>query len=61
MLVILFMLACEKSPDQKALEENKGWREIKPPRPDLQCWTHWNVPGSEVCAPSLTSTRGASQ
>jgi len=57
MLVILFMLACEKSPEQKAREKNDGWEEVKPPRSDLQCWTRWNH--YIVCAPSLTSTRGA--
>ena len=41
--------------------ENHGWRETESPRPDLQCWVRWNDPKSTVCAPSLTSTHGASQ
>lgn len=41
--------------------ENHGWRETEAPRPDLQCWVRWNDPKSTVCAPSLTSTHGASQ
>ncbi len=41
--------------------ENHGWRETESPRPDLQCWVRWNDPKSTVCAPSLTSTHGASK
>ena len=41
--------------------ENHGWRETESPRPDLQCWVRWNESKSTVCAPSLTSTHGASQ
>ena len=41
--------------------ENHGWRETEAPRPDLQCWVRWSDPKSTVCAPSLTSTHGASK
>ena len=41
--------------------ENHGWKEIDSPRPDLQCWVRWNDPKTAVCAPSLTSTHGASK
>lgn len=55
--ILLFLIACAPAkPDT-----SNGWREIPSPRPDLQCWVRYNVTGSEVCAPSLTSTHGASQ
>ncbi len=55
--ILLFLIACAPAkPDT-----SNGWREIPPPRPDLQCWVRYNVTGSEVCAPSLTSTHGAFQ
>lgn len=41
--------------------ENGGWKETAPPRPDLQCWQRWGRQESTVCAPSLTSTHGASK
>jgi hypothetical protein len=42
--------------------DDHGWRETESPRPDLQCWVRRSEPvGEVVCAPSLTSTHGASQ
>jgi hypothetical protein len=41
--------------------ENHGWKEIDPPRGDLQCWRRWNQDQSTVCASSLTATHGASK
>ena len=41
--------------------ENHGWRETEPPRPDLQCWVRWSDSKTAICAPSLTSTHGASR
>ena len=52
--------ACFAEQPQKPQDEN-GWHEVTPPRPDLQCWVRWNRPESVVCAPSLTSTHGASR
>jgi len=42
-------------------QNDNGWREVTPPRLDLQCWVRWNRSESTVCVPSLTSTHGASQ
>lgn len=56
MTLLALLLACTPTPPP----ENHGWREIEPPRPDLQCWVRWSQTGTEVCAPSLTSTHGAS-
>ena len=55
MLLSLILACSTPQPDP-----NNGWREIPPPRPDMQCWVRWSHSGSEVCAPSLTSTHGAS-
>lgn len=55
-VAIIFMISCYSSNPKI----DNGWREITPPRPDLQCWTRWSNEGSVVCAPSLNSTRGAS-
>ena len=56
-MALLLILACTTvgAPSKTA------WREIDSPRPDLQCWVRWNNPASAVCAPSLTSTHGASR
>ncbi len=56
-MLLLILLGCV--PPQPA--ENHGWKEIDPPRPDLQCWRRWSHDQSTVCAPSLTSTHGASK
>jgi len=56
--VILTACFSEQPPNP---QDDNGWREITPPRPDLQCWVRWNRPESAVCAQSLTFTHGASQ
>ena len=55
-MLLLILLACV-SPRPV---ENHGWHETEPPRSDLQCWVRWNDPKTTICAPSLTSTHGAS-
>ena len=55
-MLLLIMLACT---GPRPIENN-GWKETESPRPDLQCWMRWDDYKSTVCAPSLTSTRGAS-
>lgn len=60
MTFLLFLLSCSPSPLSDENEVTRGeWHEVRPPRPDLQCWVHWNGP-QVVCAPSLTATHGAS-
>ena len=56
MIALLLALACTTAP----ADPMEAWREVPPPRPDLQCWVRWNMSDSLVCAPSLTSTHGAS-
>ena len=55
-MLLLILLACV-SPRPV---ENHGWHETEPPRSDLQCWVRWSDPKTTICAPSLTSTHGAS-
>lgn len=57
--ILMTLLACEHTGSEPI--SNHGWRETEPPRPDLQCWVRWNESKTTVCAPSLTSTHGASQ
>ena len=59
-LLGVILTACFSEQPLKPQDDN-GWREVTPPRPDLQCWVRWNRPESVVCAQSLTSTHGASQ
>ena len=54
--LLALILACTTTP----AAPSDAWREVPPPRPDLQCWVRWSQSEALVCAPSLTSTRGAS-
>lgn len=54
-MVLTFLLACLASGSPPS---DNGWREVPPPRRDLQCWTRFNT--QLVCVPSLTATHGAS-
>jgi len=56
LIALLLALACTTTP----ADPKDAWREVPPPRPDLQCWVRWGMSDSLVCAPSLTSTHGAS-
>jgi hypothetical protein len=58
--VLTFLLACGVAPRPagEVPYSVHGWREIPSPRPDLQCWTRFDL--DIICAPSLTSTHGAS-
>jgi hypothetical protein len=56
MIALLLALACA----ELSADPRDAWDEVPPPRPDLQCWVRWGNSASLVCAPSLTSTRGAS-
>ena len=58
-MITLLLLACFSGQPQKPADKN-GWREVTPPRSDLQCWVRWNRSESTVCVPALNSTRGAS-
>jgi hypothetical protein len=53
----ILMLACISTEAESYAEKN-GWIEVKPPRPDLQCWRVQGGPQT-VCANSLNSTYGA--
>jgi hypothetical protein len=53
--MIFFLLACLANGSTPSYD---GWREIPPPRADLQCWTRFNT--DIICVPSLTATHGAS-
>ena len=58
MMLLLLLLACARpAPERQVPYSLNGWLEIPAPRPDLQCWTRFHM--EVVCAPSLTSTRGA--
>ncbi len=59
-LLGVILAACSSEQSTNPQDEN-GWHEVTPPRPDLQCWVRWNRSESTVCAPSLASTHGASQ
>ena len=56
MSLLLLLVACSSPPPNP----DNGWREVAPPRRDLQCWVRWNDPKTTVCAQSLTATHGAS-
>ena len=53
-MLLALILACTTPP----ATPSEAWKEVPPPRPDMQCWLRWGR--DVVCAPSLTSTRGAS-
>lgn len=59
-IIFIMMLACtSKDIESQSYAEKNGWVEIKPPRPDIQCWRVRGGP-QVACAESLTSTHGAS-
>ena len=53
MMLLALLLACSTPP-----KPEEAWKEVPPPRPDMQCWLRWGR--DIVCAPSLKSTHGAS-
>ncbi len=58
-IALILILACaSENTEPKSYAEKNGWTEIKPPRPDLQCWRRGGA-SDAVCVKSLNYTHGA--
>lgn len=54
----IILISCA-SVETESYAEKNGWVEVKPPRPDLQCWRLIGRTDVVACVNSVNSTHGA--